>query len=99
MRTTGHTHDTFTSVRPSRPCSQALEAKAELAAINESDCASSGFAMAGYVILTLEPAGSAPQYYDTASPHNSQAQTNIKQMQFARRPQQHTALTLTHSHK
>ena len=53
MRTTGHTHDTFTSVRPSRPCSQAREAKAELAAINESDCASSGFAMAGYVILTL----------------------------------------------
>ena len=53
MRTTGHTHDTVTSVRPSRPCSQALEAKAELAAINESDCASSGFAMAGYLILTL----------------------------------------------
>jgi hypothetical protein len=53
MRTTGHMHDTFTSVRPSRPCSQAWESKAELAAINESDCASSRFAMAGYEILTL----------------------------------------------
>ena len=53
MRTDGYTHDIFTSVRPSRSCSQFREAKAELVASTESDCASWGLAMVGYAILTL----------------------------------------------
>jgi hypothetical protein len=53
MQTTGHTHDTFTSVRPSRSCSQARDANAELAAITESDWASWGLAMVAYAVLSL----------------------------------------------
>jgi hypothetical protein len=53
MQATGHTHDTFTSVRPSRSCSQAREATAELAAITESDWASWGLAMVAYAVLSL----------------------------------------------
>ena len=53
METTGHTHDTFTSVRPSRSCSQARKANADFAAITESDCASWGLAMVGYADLSL----------------------------------------------
>ena len=46
-------NDLLHDVRPSRSCSQAREARAELEAITESVCASQGLAMASYAILSL----------------------------------------------
>ena len=83
MRTKGYTHETFTSVRPNRSCSQAREAKVDLATRTESDCASWGLAMVGYAILSLSQ--HAVNATTTTSPRRTtkqHEQTKIRPMHY-----------------